>query len=97
MPITVTLLSRADCCLCDAMKLAVEPVVREAAVDFEVRDVDADPTLQMQFGDQVPVLLINGRKAFKYRVDAAALRRRLAREAAGRPVPRWRRGFSPPR
>jgi len=30
----------------------------------------------------VPVLLVNGRKAFKYRVDAAALRERLRREIA---------------
>jgi len=45
-------------------------------------DVDTDPALVRAYGDEVPVLCVNGRKAFKYRVDASALRARLAREPA---------------
>jgi Glutaredoxin-like domain (DUF836) len=43
-------------------------------------DVDSAPELQAQYGDEVPVLLINGRKAFKYRLTAKELERRLRRE-----------------
>ena len=35
-------------------------------------DVDGDPALAAAYGDEVPVLLVNGRKAFKYRVDRGA-------------------------
>jgi hypothetical protein len=43
----------------------------------EVTDVDSDPDLMVRHGDEVPVLFIDGRKAFKYRVTAAALLARL--------------------
>ena len=37
-------------------------------------------TLEAQFGIEVPVLFVNGRKAFKYRCSARELRKRLERE-----------------
>jgi hypothetical protein len=61
---------------------------------LEVRDVDADPDLLARYSDQVPVLLVNGRKAFKYRVSHAALARRLRFEAWRRLLPS-RRGARP--
>ncbi len=36
--------------------------------------------IQKEFGNEVPVLFINGRKAFKYRVTARELAKRLERE-----------------
>jgi hypothetical protein len=45
-------------------------------------DVDDDPALVRAYGDDVPVLCVNGVRAFAHRVDAAALRARLARERA---------------
>ena len=42
-------------------------------------DVDSDPDLQARFGDSVPMLFVDGRKAFKYRATAGALRRKLHR------------------
>jgi hypothetical protein len=44
--------------------------------------VDRDPALAAAYGADVPVLFVNGRKAFKHRVDPSALRARLAREGA---------------
>ncbi len=43
-------------------------------------DVDSDPGLESLYGAEVPVLLVNGRKAFKYRVAHAELRRRIRAE-----------------
>jgi hypothetical protein len=43
-------------------------------------DVDGDAALLDRYGDQVPVLLINGRRAFIYQLTATALRQRLAAE-----------------
>ncbi len=43
-------------------------------------EIDADERLEAQFGLQVPVLFVNGRKAFKYRCTARELKKRLRRE-----------------
>jgi len=60
------------------MKAVIEEVAREYPVELEEVDVDEDPALRERYGMDVPVLLIDGRKAFKYRVDPVSLRRRLA-------------------
>src|SRR5262249_56150353 len=78
--IRVTLYGRAGCHLCEEMREVVERVARDVPLDVETIDVDADPTLAAAHGAEVPVLFVNGRKAFKYRVDPAALCTRLARE-----------------
>lgn len=78
--IRVTLYGREDCHLCQEMRAVVEEVRAEVPLELEEVDVDGDPALVAAYGDEVPVLCVNGRKAFKYRVDARALRARLARE-----------------
>lgn len=78
----VVVLSRADCCLCDEALAAVEEARREVPFTLEVRDVDEDPALAALYGEEVPVVLVDGRKAFKYRVES----RRLVRTLRGR---RW--------
>ena len=80
MSIRLTLISRRDCHLCAEMAAVVEQVAPRFSAELAVRDVDADAELLARFGDEVPVLLIDGRKAFKYRVSAADLARRLQAE-----------------
>ncbi len=79
--IRITLYGRADCHLCHEMRAVVEAVGRELPLAVEEVDVDGDPALAAAYGAEVPVLLVNGRRAFTYRVDARTLRARLAREA----------------
>jgi glutaredoxin len=71
------LYTRQDCCLCDEMKAVVHEVAREFALGVPEVDVDSTPELQEKFGSEVPVLFIDGRKAFKYRVTAKELKERL--------------------
>ena len=78
--IRVTLYGRDGCQLSDEMRAVVERVARDLSFAVEEVDVDSDPSLVQAYGHDVPVLCINGRKAFKYRVDDRALRARLARE-----------------
>ena len=80
--IRLTLYGRADCHLCHEMRAVVERVVADVPVEVREIDVDADPALAARYGDEVPVLLVNGQRAFSGRVDAAALRARLGREPA---------------
>ena len=79
-PIRVTLYTRPDCHLCEEMHAVVARVARSIPVTVEHVDVDTDPQLAATYGAEVPVLCVNGRKAFKYRVDERTLRARLSRE-----------------
>jgi len=73
----LTLYSRKDCCLCDDMKSVIAAVVLKIPIEIEVIDVDEADELREKFGNEVPVLFIDGRKAFKYRVTAKELEKRL--------------------
>jgi glutaredoxin len=75
------LYTRKDCCLCDQMKDAVHTLEKRYSLSFLEIDIDSSPELQEKYGTEVPVLFINGRKAFKYRVTARELERRLVRES----------------
>lgn len=66
------------------MAAVIERVAPRFGARVDVRDVDADPALLALYSDEVPVLLIDDRKAFKYRVTAAELERRLRAAARGR-------------
>lgn len=56
------------------------PLARELNATVELINIEDDPALEAQYGDEIPVLSINGRKAFKYRVSERELRARLQRE-----------------
>ncbi len=80
MRLLLTLITRRGCHLCDDMEQVVRQVIADIPAELEIRDVDEDPELCRLYHESVPVLLINGRKAFKYRVSTTALRQRLAAE-----------------
>ena len=82
MTTAVTLYSRPGCCLCDDMKAIVAEVQADTAFTVTEIDISAQPELEARFGQDIPVLFINDRKAFKYRVTAGTLRRRLHRSGA---------------
>jgi glutaredoxin len=79
----VTLYTRVGCHLCDVAKAVLDEVRRERPFELTTFDVDSDTDLREQYGDEVPVVTIDGRKAFKLRVDADALRARLDHGEAG--------------
>jgi hypothetical protein len=66
------------------MKRVVVAVGASLPLDFVELDIDADPELRRLYDWEVPVLDIDGRKAFKYRVTEVELRRRLVRAPAAR-------------
>ncbi len=68
----------------------MEAQVSAGGATCEWVDVDSDPELVARYGDEVPVLLVNGRKAFKYRVAPQALRKRIRSERR-RAAARWLR------
>jgi hypothetical protein len=58
------------------MKQTLRQVLGAKIMVREV-DVDSQVELQVRFGEEVPVLFINGRKAFKFRVSERELRAKI--------------------
>jgi glutaredoxin len=73
----VTLYTRAGCHLCDEAKEVIEAARKRAAFDLDVVDIDADPELRRLYNDEVPVIAIDGVKAFKYRLSETELLKKL--------------------
>jgi glutaredoxin len=81
MKTELLLYTRKDCCLCEDMKSTLSRVAGRVPFALEEIDIDTSPALQEKYGDEVPVLFINGRKAFKYRLTTKELEQRLKRDA----------------
>jgi hypothetical protein len=71
------LLTRAGCHLCEIAAETLGRIGAEAGLVPEAVDVDADPALQAEFGDRVPVVLLDGREHSYFTVDVDRLRRDL--------------------
>ncbi len=79
----LTLLSRSGCRLCEEAERVIMQVQSEIPFTYEKVDVAADVELDRRYGLEVPVVLMEGRKIFKHRVDAGRLRRRVVRALGG--------------
>jgi alkyl hydroperoxide reductase subunit AhpF len=66
------------------MKDVILRVLREWNCSLEEIDISGQAELEARFGMEIPVLFINGRKAFKYRLTESQLCRRVATEARKR-------------
>lgn len=87
-PVALTLLSKPGCHLCDDARAVVEGVLAEAtatgvAVTLEELNILEDPELARLHAEDIPVLLVNGRRHAIWRVDPERLR--AAIENAARP------------
>ena len=74
----VVVYSRKECHLCDIVKETLTQIQGEAEFQWREVDIDADPQLRQKYTDEVPVVFIDGRKAFKYHMDGRQFLRVLA-------------------
>jgi hypothetical protein len=77
--IALTIYSRPGCHLCEDMKTAIERTVGRTDLDVRIEEIDisTDMDLEARYGTEIPVLLVNGKKAAKYRVSEWELARLL--------------------
>ncbi len=80
----VEVYGKRECCLCDDVKATLLRVRRDLPFELREIDIESTPELYAAYKERIPLLFVNGRLAFKFRVDETALRRRLLGEAAGR-------------
>jgi thiol-disulfide isomerase/thioredoxin len=71
------LLTREGCHLCESAAQTLAQVAAEAGLEPVAVDVDTDPELQAEYGDRVPVVLLDGREHSHFTVDVVRLRRDL--------------------
>jgi glutaredoxin len=77
-PRQVVLYSRRGCHLCELVKESLAKLSRRGGFAWQEVDVDSDHDLRRRFNDEVPVVFIDGRKAFKYHMDEREFLRKLA-------------------
>ena len=75
----LTLLGKPGCHLCDEARDVLARVAGELGVPWDERDVTTDDDLYAEYGDRIPVLLLDGREHSYWSVDERRLRRDLAR------------------
>ncbi len=74
----VVVYSRRGCHLCEIVKESLTKLHKRGGFHWREVDVDTDAELRRLYNDEVPVVFINGRKAFKYRMDEQEFLRKLA-------------------
>jgi glutaredoxin len=84
VPIRVTLYHAQGCHLCERARSQVEALRDELGFTLDEIDIGGDPELEAQYREWLPVVEIDGERAFVYYVHEAAFRRRIAAQSHSR-------------
>jgi hypothetical protein len=74
----VTVYHADGCHLCGRALEVVEALRGELGFELDLVRIDGDPELERRYRELLPVVEIDGERAFTYVVPPAALRERLA-------------------
>ena len=77
MTVTVEIYSRPGCHLCDDAKEIIERVRKRIAFTLRTINIETDDALEKEYGEEIPVVFINGNKAFKYHVDETEFEKKV--------------------
>jgi len=75
--VRVVVYTRVDCGLCTAAERDVAGICAELRVGWAAVDVDSDAQLRAEYGDRVPVIMVDGREHGFWRVEGPRLRAAL--------------------
>ena len=77
-PPRVLLYSKPGCHLCDDAREVVAAICAEMGENFDEVDITTSAELVRAYGEQIPVVLVDGEQHDFWRVDAGRLRAALA-------------------
>jgi glutaredoxin len=77
VPERLTLITRPGCHLCEQAAAVLDEVTAETGVGWAERNVDEDIELEREYGDRLPVILLDGREHGYWRVEKDRLLRDL--------------------
>lgn len=69
----LTLYGSPQCCLCSGAMRVLEQVRSQVPFDLELVDISGDVRLTARYGNDIPVLCIDGEPFFMHRIDARRL------------------------
>ncbi len=73
----VTVYSKPGCHLCEEAVRLLQRVQKQHPFTLEEVNIQDDPALLAEYGEQIPVVTLNGKFLFEYAVDEARLRQLL--------------------
>ena len=79
--VLVTIYSRSGCHLCDVALSEIEKFKSEFDFNIEKILIDGDATLEKKYGEEIPVILINGKPHDFFRIDPERFRSAMQRES----------------
>ena len=65
----VTIYGKPECCLCDEALEALEAVRQQIPFELDKRDISGDADLIELYSLDIPVILVDGKMAFRHRID----------------------------
>jgi len=74
----VTLYTRRGCHLCERVEELLRRARRQADFSMEFVDVDKREDLKQRYGDQVPVVAIDGEELFGHAMELEAFLKRVS-------------------
>jgi glutaredoxin len=75
--IEIVVYSKPGCCLCDEVKAQLARLRKTTRFDWREVNILEDSKALEQFKEEIPVVFINGRKAFKFHLDEKEFVRRV--------------------
>jgi glutaredoxin len=77
----IVIYSRPGCHLCETAEAAIRSLTgRHRNAEVRSVNVESDPALEDAYGQEIPVVSVNGGPAFPYRGDTGRLEREMARQ-----------------
>jgi glutaredoxin len=73
----VTVYSKPGCHLCEEAIHVLQQVQKQQKFELEEVNIENDPALLAEYGEQIPVITLNGTFLFEYAVDETRLRQLL--------------------
>ena len=78
-PPRITLITRPECHLCEVAKEALDRVAAASGERWAEMNVESDIELEREYGERLPVVLLDGKEHGYFRVEEERLLRDLAR------------------
>lgn len=78
--IRIEIYSKPGCHLCDEAKNVLEEAKKRFNLEIKEVNIEEIEELFEKYQYDIPVIWVNGRKAFKHKIDTVQLRERLEKE-----------------
>lgn len=77
--IDVVLFTKSDCHLCDEARAVLDEASSLFKLNIRTKDIGSRTEWMDLYGEEVPVVFINGKKSFKFRIPPEDLKQKLLR------------------